>query len=171
MLAGVGLRLPAGMLAFIGGSNGAGKTTLLRLLCGLLEPDAGTVRVHGVLPQADRRAYQRRIAYLSAGNSGLYARLTVRQHLDLWARMTFIPPSERPDRIASALDRFDLGVFARRRADRMSMGQRQRLRIAMALLPPADVLLLDEPTTSLDADGAQRLQAAVRQRLDEGAAA
>ena len=155
----------------VAGGNGAGKTTLLRLLAGLLDPDEGEVRLHGIDPRRDRRAYQRRIAYVSAGNAGLYARLTVERHLALWARLAFVPPEDRERRVAGVLRAFDLHGLRGRRVDRLSMGQRQRLRLGLAFLPDASLLLLDEPHTSLDEHGDAILAGALRARLAMGAAA
>ena len=169
MLADVDLTVGPGHLVHVGGANGAGKTTLLRLLAGLLDPDAGRVAVDGVAPDADRRGYQRRVAYVSAGNAGLYARLTVEQHLRIWSRMALVPTDERSRRIAGALAAFELGDLRRRRVDRLSMGQRQRLRLALALLPASKLVLLDEPHTSLDDRGEHLLAAAIEARLAMGA--
>lgn len=168
MLDGVDLEVPRGRLVHVGGGNGAGKTTLLRVLAGLLDPDAGEVRVDGVDPLARRRDYQRRIAYVSAGNAGLYARLTVERHLALWARIAFVAPAERDRRIAGILRAFALDGLRARRVDRLSMGQRQRLRLGLAFLPAAPLVLLDEPHTSLDEAGDAILAAALRARLAMG---
>jgi ABC-type multidrug transport system ATPase subunit len=143
----------------------------LRVLAGLLDPDAGTVRVDGVDPLANRREYQRRVAYVSAGNFGLYARLTVERQLALWARLAFVPPGERERRVGGILRAFALHDLRGRRVDRLSMGQRQRLRLGLAFLPDAAILLLDEPHTSLDAEGDAMLAAALRARLAMGGAA
>lgn len=169
MLLGVDLELAASQLAFVGGDNGVGKTTLLRLLAGLLAPDAGTIAVAGVDARR-RRAYQRNVAYAGAGNAGLHARLTVDQHFRLWARLAFVPPAARAARTQSVVDGFALGDVLHRRTDRLSMGQRQRVRLAMAFLPEARLVLLDEPATSLDAPGRAQLEAAVLAARERGAA-
>ena len=143
----------------------------MRVLGGLLDPDEGEVRVDGIDATAARREYQRRIAFVSAGNAGLYERLSVESHLALWSRVAFVDPAERPRRIAGALQAFGLDALRGRRVDRISMGQRQRLRLALAFLPASTLLLLDEPRTSLDADGDAMLGAALRARLAMGASA
>jgi ABC-type multidrug transport system ATPase subunit len=171
VLDGAGLIVARGRLVHVGGGNGAGKTTLLRVLAGLLDPDAGAVRVEGIDPLERRRDYQRRVSYVSAGNAGLYARLTVERQLALWARLAFVAPEERERRIGGILRAFGLDGLRGRRVDRLSMGQRQRLRLGLAFLPPARLLLLDEPHTSLDAEGDATLAAALRAHLAMGGAA
>lgn len=169
VLDGLDLEVPAGTLVHVTGPNGSGKTTLLRVVAGLLDPDAGTVAVAGVVREADRRAYQRRLAYVSSGNAGLYARLTVEHHLTIWGRMALVPREELRRRVAGALAAFGLAALRGRRVDRLSMGQRQRLRLALALLPASRLVLLDEPHTSLDAGGRAMLSAALEARLEMGA--
>ena len=153
MLAGVSLALSAGTVTWIGGRNGAGKTTLIRIAAGILIPQSGTARLSGLDPIRDRGTYQRRLGYLSAGDRGLYARMTVRQHLDYWARLAYVPRDDRSRRVAEGIAAFELEALADQRVDRMSMGQRQRVRLAMAFLHLPHVVLLDEPRNSLDEDG------------------
>ena len=164
----VDLELPRGCAAWIGGANGAGKTTLLRIVAGLVEPEGGSVLVDGIAPEPKRRDYQSRIAYLPAASVGLYARLTVAQHLAYWARVTFTPPRERRAAIDRALGAFGLEALRDARVDRISMGQRQRVRLAMTFLPPAPLVLLDEPRNSLDDEGGARLADQVLARVEDG---
>lgn len=166
----VDLSLAPGDAVLIGGRNGAGKTTLLRMLSGLLAPDEGAVELNGLSPERNRRAYQSRIGFLSAGTSGLYARLTVRQHLAYWSRLAFIPRPNRHAIIEASLDDFDLRGLAARRVDRMSMGQRQRVRIAMTFLHAPALVLLDEPASSLDTEGTALLRRAAIRTVAGGGA-
>jgi ABC-type multidrug transport system ATPase subunit len=168
--AGVDLTAEAGTLTWIGGRNGAGKTTLLRIAGGLIRPDAGTVRAYGLDPVADDRAFQRRVSFLTAGSTGLYNRLTARHQLEFQARICLLGAHERRDAVEREIERFDLQELADRRVERMSMGQRQRLRLALTLVNSPDVLLLDEPRTSLDDEGAALLDAAVAALLASGGA-
>ncbi len=152
VLDGVDLTLGKGEVTWIGGRNGVGKTTLLRLAAGILLPQRGSVRI-GNLPSDQRGSYQRRIGFLSAGDRSLQARMRVRQQLDYWARLAYVERKRRAELVALNLERFGLVEFAERRVDRMSMGQRQRIRLAMAFLHEPQVVLLDEPRNSLDDEG------------------
>jgi ABC-2 type transport system ATP-binding protein len=155
------LALEPGQLVSLVGANGAGKTTLLRIVAGLISPDTGTVAVDGLSSRSERREYHRRVGFLTAGQSGLYARFSVRDHLEYWARIAFVPRRERRDSVERTLRRFGLETMSAQRADRLSMGQRQRLRLAMTFLHDPSLVLLDEPHTSLDPDGLELLTGAV----------
>jgi ABC-type multidrug transport system ATPase subunit len=161
------LAVAPGSLVLVDGANGAGKTTLMRVIAGLIEPDEGYVKVCGVSSGEDRAHYQSMLGVTTAGYGGLYARLNARQHLAFSARLQFIQRNLRRERIEDAIARFDLGSFADRRVDRLSMGQRQRLRLGMAFLHQPAVVLLDEPGNSLDASGLAILEAAVESHLSE----
>ena len=166
VLDGASLTCRPGEVTCVAGANGAGKTTLLRVACGLLEPQRGEVRIDGTGP-ADGRRFRSRIGVLPAGNGGLYARLDVAEHLRLFAALGLIDAGRRPAAIAAAVKRFGLAELLDRRVDRLSTGQRQRVRLATAVIHEPDVLLLDEPHSSLD-DDALGLLAAL---LDEHAGA
>ena len=162
VLEAVDLTLEPGTTTWIGGRNGIGKTTLLRIAAGLIGADTGSVSSRGLDPARDRRAFQSRVSFLSTGNTGLYARLSVRFHLGYWARLAFIPRAQRANAIERAIMRFDLEQLASRRVDRLSMGQRHRVRLAGAFLTDPEVMLLDEPRNSLDSEGVAMLAAATR---------
>jgi ABC-2 type transport system ATP-binding protein len=170
VLDGVSLTLHSGEVTWIGGGNGAGKTTLLRLAAGIFLPQRGSVHIGELTPSSRGRRYQRRIGFLSAGDRGLQARMRVRQQLDYWARLAYVPPARRPELVQRALDDFGLQQLAEQRVDRMSMGQRQRIRLAMAFLHEPSVLLLDEPRNSLDDDGYAVLSAQIEHARRHGAA-
>jgi ABC-2 type transport system ATP-binding protein len=155
------LRLDLGTKTWIGGRNGVGKTTLLRIAAGLIDPDEGRAEVWGFTARERHRRYQRLLSFLPAGDRGLYARLTVRHQLEFWARIAMVERGEVQPRTERAIEEFELGDLAEHRVDRMSMGQRQRLRIAMTFLPEPETVLLDEPLTSLDAEGGVVLERAI----------
>jgi ABC-2 type transport system ATP-binding protein len=170
VLSRVDLDLDAGARVRIAGRNGVGKTTLMRIAAGLIDPDRGRVEVFGSSPSERPERYQRLVSFLPAGDRGLYARLTVRRQLDFCARIAMVPRRQVAARVEEAISTFNLGELADRRVDRMSMGQRQRLRIAMTFLPRPEVVLLDEPLTSLDGDGAAILYGALERLLADGGA-
>jgi ABC-2 type transport system ATP-binding protein len=166
----VSLTLCAGEVTWIGGRNGAGKTTLLRLAAGILLPQRGSVRIGELTPASKRGLYRRQIGFLSAGDRSLQARMRVSQQLDYWARLAYVPRERRAELVAVNLQRFGLDEFAERRVDRMSQGQRQRIRLAMAFLHEPRVVLLDEPRNSLDDDGYEVLATQIDRAVTDGAA-
>jgi ABC-type multidrug transport system ATPase subunit len=165
VLDGLDLTLAPGTTTWVGGRNGVGKTTMLRVAAGLIDPDSGRADVWGLTPTENRARYQQLVSFLPAGDRGLYARLTVKRQLEFWGRIAMVPRERFHETIEATITDFDLGELAERRVDRMSMGQRQRLRIAMTFLPRPEVVLLDEPLTSLDAEAGALLQAAVAEVL------
>jgi ABC-2 type transport system ATP-binding protein len=167
----VDLELFGGQTCWLGGANGAGKTTLLRIASGLIAPDAGCVSAGGCDPVRDRRVFQHRVGFLTAGDRGLYARLSPRRHLNLWGSLLLMPGDERRPAVEAALERFELSEFADRRVDRLSLGQRQRLRLALTFMHAPPIVLLDEPHTSLDGDGLVLLARAVQETAERGGAA
>jgi ABC-type multidrug transport system ATPase subunit len=167
----VTLELAPGSLTWLAGANGVGKTTLLRIAAGLLGPDRGSIALDGLHPLSDRRAYKRRLGFLSAGDRGIYARLSVHRHLHLCARLALMPDAEVEPAIERILQLVGLEELLHMRADRISMGQRQRLRIAMAFLPSPLLVLLDEPLTSLDESGAETLRRCIDTVLERSGTA
>jgi len=166
----VGLTVAPGSLVQITGRNGAGKTTLLRIAAGLIFPDSGRVTIYGHDLRQARRAAHRQIGFLTAASAGLYARLTVGQHLDFAARIALLDPREVRGAVARSADHFELTELIDRRVDRLSMGQRQRARLAMTCLHRPSLLLLDEPANSLDPEGLAILGNAVRSTTEGGGA-
>jgi len=170
VLDGLDLALEPGTATWVGGPNGAGKTTMLRIAAALIHPERGRVEVWGVSARENRFRYQQLVSFLPAGDRGLYARLTVRGQLEFCARMAMLRPAGVRCAVERALCAFELDGLAERRVDRISMGQRQRLRIAMTFLPEPEVVLLDEPLNSLDADGCGLLQRAIADLLSRSGA-
>lgn len=149
----VTLHIRPGELIWVEGDNGVGKTTLLRVLIGMIHPDTGSVYLDGLHPEHDRREYLRRVGFLSAGDRALYPRLSARRQLRFAASVALIPRQDQEEAVARVIDAFGIGEFADRRADRISTGQRQRLRLAMCLIHRPSIVVLDEPMNSLDRSG------------------
>lgn len=165
----VTLVVEPGALVHVGGNNGAGKTTLLRLMAGILKPNEGEVSIGELSAERGWREFHRQVGFLSAGDRGLYARLTVRAHLEYWCALAFVAREQRAMYIEEALHAFGLAELSDRRSERLSQGQRQRLRLALALVHGPQILLLDEPRNSLDSDGLGLLASGVRAAVDRGA--
>jgi ABC-type multidrug transport system ATPase subunit len=145
VLDGVDLDLARGGFLLVTGPNGSGKTTLLRLIAGLLVPTAGELHVD--VPRE-------RVGFL--GHEPLvYRELTALENLDLYGRLYRVP--ERRERIGMLLERFGLWDVRNRRADTFSRGMLQRLALCRALLHDPELLVLDEPFSALDEDGAALL--------------
>ena len=164
----VDLSLEPGVLAALVGVNGVGKTTLLRIIAGLIAADSGTVSLDGFDVTRNRREYQRQLGFVSAGQTGLYARLSVRNHFEYWARIALVPRRDRTAAIERTIERFDLSELCLQRPDRLSMGQRQRVRLAMGFLHDPRLVLLDEPQTSLDPPGVEVLSRVLEDYVSSG---
>ena len=130
------------------GRNGAGKTTTLKMLLGLLQPTDGAALVCGIDVAADRLAAARKVGALLEAH-GFYANLSGAENLDLTRRLLGLPLAEI-DRVLEVVEMRDHG---HRRVSDYSLGMRQRLGIARAMLGAPPVLILDEPTNGLDPDG------------------
>ena len=130
------------------GRNGAGKTTTLKMLLGLIRPDAGVARVGGVDVVRDRMGAARKVGALLEAH-GFYGNLSGRENLDLTRTLLGLPKSE----IDRVLEVVEMTADAGRRVAGYSLGMRQRLGLARAMLGAPPVLVLDEPTNGLDPDG------------------
>lgn len=148
-VAGVDLRVPRGRIYGLIGPDGAGKTTLIRMLCGVLEPDAGTARVAGCDITRERETLRERIGYMSQRFS-LYPDLTVRENLIFFADLFEVPQVEQNRLLPELLEFSDLTRFQQRPAGLLSGGMKQKLALACTLIHQPEVLLLDEPTTGVD---------------------
>ncbi|MFB6118023.1 ABC transporter ATP-binding protein [Halosegnis sp.] len=155
-LEGVSLSLPRGTLTGLVGTNGAGKTTLFRLLVGHERPDGGTVRVAGQAP-ADSVAVRRTIGYLPERTSFEPA-LTGREVVRFHARRRGVARDRRRERVAATLETVGLADAADRAVGGYSNGMSRRLGLATLLVGAPDVLLLDEPTASLDPPGVETVR-------------
>jgi sodium transport system ATP-binding protein len=131
------------------GPNGAGKTTLLRLLAGILAPSAGQAWIAGHEVAAAPLQARARLGYLSGGTA-LYARLTVRETLRYFGRLHSLAEPLIASRMARLVEELEMAPFLDQRCGTLSSGQRQRANIARAFLHDPPVLILDEPTSSLD---------------------
>jgi len=131
------------------GQNGAGKTTLMRILTGYLPPSSGTVTIGGDDVGSHPLSIRRRLGYLPE-TPPLYPQMTIREYLNFAARLKDIPSKEIRAKVDAALESCGLLASHGRMIGRLSLGFRQRVGIAQAVLNDPDVLILDEPTKGLD---------------------
>ena len=130
------------------GRNGAGKTTTLKMLLGLIRPSSGTARICGIDVSEDRIGAARKVGALLEAH-GFYGNLSGRENLDLTRILLGLPATE----IGRVLEVVEMSEHAGRRVSDYSLGMRQRLGLARAMLGAPPVLILDEPTSGLDPDG------------------
>ena len=145
----VSFRISRGEIFGFLGSNGCGKTTTMKMLTGLLGASEGSARLFGHEVDATDMAIRHRVGYMSQGFS-LYSELTVRQNLDLHARLFKLPPATIAGRIEEMAKRFDLQPVIDAYPDELPLGIRQRLSLAVAMIHSPEVLILDEPTSGVD---------------------
>jgi heme exporter protein A len=145
VLRGLDFDLPGGGFMTITGPNGAGKTTLLRIVAGLALPSEGELRVD---------VTRERIGFL-AHEPLVYRELTALENLELYGRLYHVP--ERRERIGMLLERFGLWDARHERVSAYSRGMAQRLALCRSLLHDPALLIMDEPYTALDAQGAELL--------------
>jgi ABC-type multidrug transport system ATPase subunit len=150
-LAGVSLEVHEGEAVALLGANGAGKSTLLKILATLLLPTRGTASLSGHDTVRNSRDVRRLLGYHAGTDHGFYPRLTGRENLLFFGRLNHLSSSSAKNRIASLSDQFHLSEALDRQVRTLSTGTVQRLSLARALLHQPRVLLLDEPTRSLDA--------------------
>ncbi|MYE50949.1 MAG: ATP-binding cassette domain-containing protein [Gammaproteobacteria bacterium] len=151
VLDGVNLSFPAGLTTAVVGESGSGKTTLLQLINGVLQPDAGQVRVFGeAVPRQAVEPFRRRIGYAVQG-AGLFPHLTNRQNVVLLAQLEGWTQDAIEARYAELLEEMDLPEeVSRRYPHQLSGGQQQRVGLCRALMLKPGLLLLDEPFSAVD---------------------
>lgn len=149
---GLDLEVRRGEVFGLLGPNGAGKTTTILMLLGLSEPTAGTAQVLGLDPARHPLEVKRQVGYLP-DNVGFYGHLSGRQNLRYTCRLNGIDERAADERISAWLERLGLAHAADDRVDSYSRGMKQRLGLADALVKDPSVLILDEPTTSIDPVG------------------
>jgi ABC-2 type transport system ATP-binding protein len=164
---GISFALAPGTVTALLGGNGAGKTTTISTIMGLVEPTSGRVTVLGTEMPRERHRVLHRMNFESP-YVDMPMRLTVHQNLKVFGMLYGVP--DLPERIARIAKEFDLAELLDRPTGKLSSGQKTRVAIAKSLLNDPDVLLLDEPTASLDPDTADWVRTWLeRYRRERGA--
>ena len=145
----VNFRIRRGEIFGFLGSNGSGKTTTMKMLTGLLPPSDGEAWLFGQKVDARDIATRRRVGYMSQAFS-LYSELSVEQNLVLHARLFSVPESMIPTRVSELMARFGLDGVPDALPDKLPLGMRQRLSLAVAMVHQPELLILDEPTSGVD---------------------
>jgi ABC-2 type transport system ATP-binding protein len=159
---GVDLEVRRGEIYGFLGRNGAGKTTTIRMLLGLIRPSAGEVRLLGSSLREDRAGVLSRVGSF-VESAAAYPNLTTRENLDIQRRLTGAPAAA----VGEMLALLKLEEYADRRAGRLSLGNKQRLSLARALLHRPELLILDEPANGLDPAGIVEVRGLLRRLADE----
>jgi ribosome-dependent ATPase len=145
----VDFRIERGEIFGFLGSNGCGKSTTMKMLTGLLAASEGQAWLFGQEVDSRDIATRRRVGYMSQAFS-LYSELSVRQNLELHAKLFHVPPEDIPARVEEIASRFDLIGIMDGLPDALPLGQRQRLSLAVAMIHKPEMLILDEPTSGVD---------------------
>jgi ABC-2 type transport system ATP-binding protein len=164
-LRGVSFDVKPGEVLALVGANGAGKSTLLRILTTLLHPTRGRAEVCGFDVAREPERVRRQLGYHTGADACLYARLSGRENLELFAELNNLPHADATRRIADLTDLLGLRALLDRQVRTLSTGNVHRLGLARAMLHQPSVLLLDEPTRSLDPLAAAEFRRFLLQRI------
>ncbi len=156
-----------GQITGLLGPNGAGKTTTLRMLYTLLKPDAGSMRIDGIDPEAEPLQVKRAMGVVP-DSRGLYDRLSARENISYYGRLQGLDKASISRRIDELATVMDMHEFIDRRTTGFSQGQRVKVAIARALIHDPRTVLLDEPTNGLDVMTPRALRDFLRQLKNEG---
>jgi ABC-2 type transport system ATP-binding protein len=158
----VSLDIREGEIFGLIGPNGAGKTTLTKIIATLVQPTSGSVAVKGYDSVREDERVRSQVGLATAEERSFYWRLSAEENLLFFARLYGLAESAAMKRIRELLNLFEIEELARRRFGELSTGNKQRLAVARAMLANPPVLLLDEPTRSLDPIAASRMRSLIK---------
>ncbi|MCS6911182.1 MAG: ABC transporter ATP-binding protein, partial [Anaerolineales bacterium] len=164
----ISLEIRPGEIFGLLGPNGAGKTTLIKCLTTLLLPTAGRAWVNGFELTKQDNAIRATTGCMLMGERGLYWKLTARENLVFFGALYHLSPADRRRRADALIEKLGLGDIADRAVESYSSGQRMKVAFAKALINDAPLLILDEPTNTLDVPSARELRAVVRELNAQG---
>jgi len=164
----ISLTVGSGRVLVLLGPNGSGKTTTLKLVSTMLLPDAGHVLVEGADTRTRPNQVRKQVGFAIANERSFFPRLSARENLDFFAALDDVPRSSRAEWIQATLERTGLVEATDTLVMKFSSGMYQRLGIARALIKQPSILLLDEPTRSLDPAAANHFWNLVRELPEQG---
>ncbi|MFB3814369.1 MAG: ABC transporter ATP-binding protein [Terriglobales bacterium] len=164
----ISITAQTGRVLVLLGPNGSGKTTFLKLISTMLLPNAGSVLVNGANTLREGRLVRSNVAFAVASERSFFPRLTVRENLDFFAALDNVPRRQRAGVIEHALELTELQRVVQTLVMKLSSGMYQRLALARALCKRASVLLLDEPTRSLDPAASEHVWTLLRRCAQYG---
>lgn len=159
----ISFQVEAGELVGYIGPNGAGKSTTIKMLSGILVPTAGSILVQGRTPHRERQENARHIGVVFGQRSQLYWDLPVTETFDLYRRMYNVEKARFGRNVAFYTELLGLGEFLHQPTRQLSLGQKMRANLAIALLHDPEILYLDEPTIGLDVVAKDRIRRFVRE--------
>lgn len=155
ILTAINLNIPPGQVFALLGPNGAGKTTLIKIICGLIQPNNGSVYIMGSNVLNHGSLAQNSIGHCLESERSFYYRITGRENLEFFATLNNIPKKEGQDMIGELLEDMNLESIADKPFMHYSSGQKQKFNFLRALLKKPTIIILDEPTKSLDPHAAE----------------
>lgn len=161
---GISFSIASGEIVGLLGPNGAGKTTTISMIMGLLEPTSGTISMFGKNLKDHREEILRNVNF-AAVYAQLPGNLSVWQNLYIFARLYEVPNTKK--KVEELINEFDLSEFRETRSGHLSSGEQSRLNLAKALLNNPKLLLLDEPTASIDPSAAQTIRTRIKKYSQE----
>jgi ABC-2 type transport system ATP-binding protein len=164
----ISLEVQPGELFGLLGPNGAGKTTLIKILTTLLLPTSGDAWVNGYHIRQQENKVRSSVGCMLMGERGLYWKLTGRENLEYFGALYHLPTSKRRQRCDEIIQLLELADIIDRTVETYSSGQKMKLAFGKALINDAPILVLDEPTNTLDVPSASELRAVVRELNDQG---
>lgn len=167
-LKGISLEIEPGEIFGLLGPNGAGKTTLIKCLTTLLLPTSGQAWINGFELTKEDDAVRATVGCMLMGERGLYWKLTGRENLIFFGALYFLSPDERKKRANEIIEQLGLDDIADRPVETYSSGQKMKLAFGKALINEAPLLILDEPTNTLDLPSARELRGMVRKLNKQG---
>ncbi|MCP4229808.1 MAG: ABC transporter ATP-binding protein [bacterium] len=167
---GIDMEVGPGEVVALLGPNGAGKTTFIKMVCGLLKPTDGDIRIGEYDLYREKRKAMKNISVVLEGDRNLRFRLTAKENIFFFGRLSGADMGYVRNNYGEVLDRFGIADKSKEQARNLSKGQKQKLSLVISYLTRAPLMLLDEPTMGLDVESSRELRDIIRETAEEGRA-